>query len=323
MISSLVENIYHKINIKYVMVYDIIMSTDISIEFLYGTVPLEDTSSNSFVGTGFFYECEHPEEVPQLAVTVIVTNRHVVEGNELQFRVNLDSGRVDRYKIGEELEGLSCNWVFHPDESIDLAIALAPAIEGSITRALERVPDDVNPIRIGREVVYTGFPMGNGSVGFLQHKPIIRSGIVAQEFEDKYLIDGNVFPGSSGSPVLTRPRLELDENGSINYISSRLIGVISSYIPYKDYAISVQTGRTRVVFEDNSGLAYAYKIEKLHEIMQTDDFTSQANPIIKVMKEKLEKMIEQGYDSNVINPSEDKDLMKRVIEEQRKKRGIE
>ncbi|MCX6124196.1 MAG: hypothetical protein NTV34_05530 [Proteobacteria bacterium] len=40
-----------------------------------------------------------------------------------------------------------------------------------------------------------------------------------------------------------------------------LIGNILAYVPFQDTAISLQTNRPRVVFEENSGLAIAYPVD--------------------------------------------------------------
>ncbi|MEN6615143.1 MAG: hypothetical protein ABFD12_01160 [Syntrophorhabdus sp.] len=34
-----------------------------------------------------------------------------------------------------------------------------------------------------------------------------------------------------------------------------LVGIVSSFIPYREVAVSEQTRRPRIVFEENSGLA--------------------------------------------------------------------
>ena len=47
---------------------------------------------------------------------------------------------------------------------------------------------------------------------------------------------------------------------------SALIGIIKTYVPYIDVAISPQTGRARVTFEENSGLS---AVEPLDAIVET------------------------------------------------------
>ena len=41
-----------------------------------------------------------------------------------------------------------------------------------------------------------------------------------------------------------------------------LIGVVSGYVPYEDVAISAQTNRPRVIFEENSGMAVVIPIDR-------------------------------------------------------------
>jgi hypothetical protein len=38
--------------------------------------------------------------------------------------------------------------------------------------------------------------------------------------------------------------------------------VVSGYVPYQDVAISVQTNRPRVIFEENSGMAAVIPIDR-------------------------------------------------------------
>ena len=47
--------------------------------------------------------------------------------------------------------------------------------------------------------------------------------------------------------------------------SSRLIGVISRYLPYEDVAISAQTRKPRIIFQENSGLATVVPVDVIQE----------------------------------------------------------
>jgi S1-C subfamily serine protease len=110
----------------------------------------------------------------------------------------------------------------------------------------------------GDPVYVLGYPMG--LVAPDRQYVISRFGSISRirDLKDGYakdfLVDATVFPGNSGGPVI---------NGS--YVSSIvgtqapnkacLIGMVKSYIPYHDRAVSPQTGQTRVVFEENSGLS--------------------------------------------------------------------
>jgi hypothetical protein len=66
------------------------------------------------------------------------------------------------------------------------------------------------------------------------------------------LIDAFVFSGNSGGPVFKPCRTAL-ALGELE--TDCLIGMVKAYMPYTDSALSRQTGKVRVTFEENSGLA--------------------------------------------------------------------
>lgn len=121
--------------------------------------------------------------------------------------------------------------------------------------------DKANEIGVseGDGVFVLGFPQGN--IGTENRNfAIVRQGCIArvQDWLSKerqnILIDAPVYPGNSGGPVVLKPEPTAIQNTKSNNRAS-LIGMVESYIPYQDIAISPQTGRPRVVFEENSGLA--------------------------------------------------------------------
>ena len=74
-----------------------------------------------------------------------------------------------------------------------------------------------------------------------------------------------VFPGNSGGPVVLCPsRIAID--GTSPIMKSVLIGIVKSYVPYNDIAVSQQTNRPRIVFEENSGLT---SVESVDAILET------------------------------------------------------
>jgi hypothetical protein len=54
----------------------------------------------------------------------------------------------------------------------------------------------------------------------------------------------------------------------------KLIGVVSSFIPYRETAVSLQTQRPRIVFEENSGLSNVVPIAKLVELLSSEPVSS-------------------------------------------------
>jgi hypothetical protein len=80
-------------------------------------------------------------------------------------------------------------------------------------------------------------------------------------------VDAFIFPGNSGGPVMRQcagaPAGEIC-----------LIGMVKGYLPYSDVASSRQTGRPRVTFEENSGLAVVIPVDAIEraiaEHLRTD-----------------------------------------------------
>ena len=251
-------------------------------------VPIE-TQDDQFVATGFlmnFY-----------TIPCLVTNKHVINEKRLQYRLNLPSQRIDRIKINRE-KGFEdfFNWVCHPNENVDLAAILVP-YEAS-TSAIGMYFDTVeNPDEVydGREIFYWGFPQGSGAEKSFQHYPILRTGVIAQSrYKYKFMIEANVFPGSSGSPVFTKSIIRKDETASSNekmrivFKAPKLVGIVSSYIPYEDIAYSGQTQQPRIVFQENSGLAWVIKADCIFDIINSKEFKEQSEPILE--KDNLKRI---------------------------------
>ena len=110
----------------------------------------------------------------------------------------------------------------------------------------------------GDFIYVLGFPMG--IMEPLRQYVISRTGIIARLRDTldgtnkDFLIDAMIFPGNSGGPVINKPEV-ISIEGTSSVPSPYLIGIVSSYLTYTDTAVSKQTGQSRVVFEENSGLA--------------------------------------------------------------------
>lgn len=113
----------------------------------------------------------------------------------------------------------------------------------------------------------------------LKITPIIRTGTISLINEDKtFYIDGHAFPGNSGSPVFFKSsNITQSSRTTMDLVpeSGSLLGVISSYIPYQDVAISQQTGEPRVIFEENTGLSIVFSISYVKEILDSAPYKEQ------------------------------------------------
>jgi len=172
-------------------------------------------------------------------------------------------------------------WTPHP--SADLAaIPLA-----SIRRA--NVPEDIKAFRLTdilNDALQKEWDIGASDEtfilafhpGIMNGEPssaVIRHGTIAffPSGADTFLVDSFVFPGNSGSPVILKPTI-LNLKGyqfsvSGNARQAYLLGVVVEFIPYIDLAISPQTQRPRITFEENSGLVRAVRAEKVAELLRS------------------------------------------------------
>ena len=150
----------------------------------------------------------------------------------------------------------------HPNPNVDVAVELinAPLLQSDgiivsffvLGQESYTIADLKNiGTTEGDGVFVLGYPMG--FIGATRQYVILRSGAIARIHDmleghsSDYIIDAFVFPGNSGGPVIIIPEITSIQ-GTQHNISSRLIGVVKSYIPYRDVAICPQTNRARVVF---------------------------------------------------------------------------
>lgn len=167
----------------------------------------------------------------------------------------------------------------HPDPDVDVAVVflnvnflqeqgLRLQVFVNDSHTLTRQQLNEQGITEGDGVFVLGFPMG--MVGGEQSVVTARTGCVARirDFSAgttvEFLVDAQVFPGNSGSPVVLRPEA-MSIVGTQSHNASSLVGIVKSCVPYQDVAISAQTGRPRVIFEENTGLAAVHGVDAINE----------------------------------------------------------
>jgi len=103
--------------------------------------------------------------------------------------------------------------------------------------------------------------------------PIVRHGIIAEYSEDveTFLIDSLAYPGNSGSPVVLKPTLLHRSETGYDFGQANpalLLGVVLEFVPYVDVAVSMQTSRPRITFEENSGLVRVLRSKRIVELLR-------------------------------------------------------
>lgn len=223
-------------------------------QILFSTVRIvaHTSTGGTSIGTGFLITKKISDTEEQI---FLITNKHVIaetdaEGNttgkftdaSFSFLRNEDGNP----KLGDSflvnIPNLTDLFLQHPDPSVDLAIANMSNLYNHITKELkqnifirsipiEMIPEETETFDAIEDVFFVGYP--NGIFDEVNHLPITRRGVTASPFEvdfngsKKFIIDAQVFPGSSGSPVFMKEQNL--KNGTLTLGGEKyfFVGIIS------------------------------------------------------------------------------------------------
>lgn len=197
------------------------MRDSVSDNIYYSTVKIECKNSvGETSGTAFLMSVSFGD----YGKVFLVTNRHVVENTydaTIKFHRadNLQmTNLIGEYKLSFKKHLLwQKSWIFHPDETIDLAIFDFTSYLEQLYKEniflyyklidINSIPsnEEVDNIIALEQVTFVGYPAGLKDTN--SNLPIARKGYLATPLHENFcgkpdfLIDAGVFPGSSGSPV--------------------------------------------------------------------------------------------------------------------------
>lgn len=224
-------------------------------QLLFSTVRIvanTDEPEKYSIGTGFLILKNIDETQQQI---FLVTNKHVIAKTDnagkvigklnkgtFSFVKSVDSNPQLESVFSINIENLTDMFFQHPDESVDLAICNISNIYNQITQEfkqdifirtipIEMIPSGEEDFDAIEDVLFVGYP--NGLFDEKNHLPLMRRGITASPYEidfngnKKFIIDAQVFPGSSGSPVFIKEQNM--KNGSLRLGVEKyfFVGVIS------------------------------------------------------------------------------------------------
>jgi hypothetical protein len=235
-----------------------------------------------WIASGFLYGHPLLDDAKRVADyrVYLVTNRHVLAGlSKAYLRCNPQADKHAREFDLSLFEADKPLWFTHPDEDVDVAVM--PINFDLLQESGMQVAyfqgdqhsatiDALNALGVteGDFAYVFGFPMG--LVGEHRNAVIVRSGTLARvrdtlaRTNNIFLVDAFVFPGNSGGPVILKPEAVAIE-GTKPQLVPYLIGIVQAYVPYQDIAVSLQTGRPRVIFEENAGLAAVHPVDFIIE----------------------------------------------------------
>lgn len=247
---------------------------------------INEKDEPDFYATGFLVRARE--------IIHLLTAKHVIKhpitgkfiDKEMVAFFNMKDGKIGFRSIEELKNNYEISWIFH--ENYDVDIALIPFPVNPEREDVRTIPEHffLKPDKLFE--IYDVFFLSYQPGIHPQKKilPIIRSGTISLINDDKtFFIDASAFPGNSGSPVFLTPSpIRYTESGiSIggDELGGKFIGILGSYIPYQEMAISTQTGRPRVIFEENNGLSKVWSVDFIKETFESDICNQQLDKLAK------------------------------------------
>lgn len=241
---------------------------------LYSTVRIVITNSHSSgdsVGTGFIVSVPSPSLEGE-SYLFLVSNRHVFVDPTHQISLVFTKRQIDSLEpsLGEiakfSQSGFSGGYIAHPDHNIDLACVNMSSFgepelglyfrHYSQENLLNATSQDLS---VGQDVFFIGYPDGRYDV--VNHLPIMRKGCIASSVnvdfngEKQFLIDAQVFQGSSGSPVFAEIGREF-----------KIAGVISRTMIKNSMLQNIPVSTAQGI-QQPIGLGLVLKVSLLNELL--------------------------------------------------------
>jgi len=215
-----------------------------------------------FSGTGFFFQQREPAmNDKHFGNYWLVTNRHVLYSkNESDGRRHLVDQLTFRVRALEKTSK-ELIWIevtlsqaellqkakVLSDQKIDVAVIdICNKVEEELIKYKnlqvnispieeDNLADKSNfPIEVSDDVIVIGYPQGFYDTVNLY--PIVKSGIIASKWGAEFrgnkgfAIDAKLFPGSSGSLVITKPRMEdFDKKGNLIFKKNKVFYCLGIY----------------------------------------------------------------------------------------------
>lgn len=223
------------------------------------------------IGTGFLLKTPNNH-------IALVTAKHVIYENEgkgqllkyISYRFNRKDGKSILIPDSITTAQLKTGWFRSKTNDVTCRLVYI-----EVNSDLVNIPYTqflhTSQIEPGAPLFIIGFPLGLRSDQYAT--PIVRRASIARVDQDMFLVDGFVYPGNSGGPVIYEPIIQLGEVFSTPVLQGDwFVGMILSEISYVEAAISVLTKRPRVTFEQNSGLSNVLPADKILELLRVPEF---------------------------------------------------
>ena len=252
-------------------------------QLLYTTLRIEckDHGGNvTGIGTGFLLSRPVGENQYKL---YLVSNKHVLIGTPkiLVSFIGNENGVPQHQSVHKvEIQGVAQAVKGHPDPEVDIAVMECTGLFGMMDHRIyyqyvpyEMLADFKEPeLSVAENVYFVGYP--DGRYDQSNHLPLMRTGMIAShprfDFNGKpqFVIDAQVFPGSSGSPVYIDLTFENMRNGrvAIGERKVKLLGIVAQTMIRNNELLALPSS-TNYVTQEVLGLGIVFKATAIKELV--------------------------------------------------------
>ena len=236
------------------------------------------------IGTGFLIQRPIGEDACKI---YLVSNKHVL-CNANSITVSFTKQKNEKADLGNILkltiENTKNSVIPHPNPEADVAIIDCTGIFANAypnELYVQTVPYDMlatfeePELNVAENIFFVGYP--NDRYDIKNNLPLIRSSMIASHPKFNYngepifIIDAQVFPGSSGSPVYIDLTYENIKNGKITLgiKEIKLLGIVSSTMIRNNRLKAIQTSHFEVCSEEVLGLGIVFKSTLIKELIDS------------------------------------------------------
>ena len=225
----------------------------------------------------------------------LVTNRHVlINDGRLAASITFHHRKVtangfEWVPITVSGDDLKARCSFHQEDTVDVALvavsdllgkAIHPVADNEKAMAYSAVSEDDFPgknkinVEVGDDALVVGYP--RGFYDEFSKFPIVKSGVIASCWgmpfggRPYFLVDAKLFPGSSGSIVISKPISYLIENKQILQHSSgsrqfAFLGIFSGE-PFRQ-SRPIETDNFTIISKESYGVGVVWYYHLVTEII--------------------------------------------------------
>ena len=252
-------------------------------QLMHSTICIKMVENGNVVGlgTGFFVSIPVGKNEYKIA---LVSNKHVLlnKNDIILTFTTAKNGEPDFGKvIPIPIADIKGSVIGHPNPNVDVAVLICTGLFNQFPNLLyfKAIPFDMlsdfqdSELSVAESIYFIGYP--DGRFDQQNNLPLVRTGIIASDpkkdfnGQPQFIIDAQVFPGSSGSPVYINLTYEDMKNG--NYVIGKpkikILGIISATMVKNNRLIPIQTDTSQINFgvQEEIGLGIVFKSTAIKE----------------------------------------------------------